>query len=284
MPEMGELVACHFGVPQPTTAPSIAPTLVSPTGEACADWSIYQGSEPATAGLHCVIIQANFGLNREPSLYSQIHDAERHGVPWGAYTFGEPGVSGASEAQYANDLTEDRGRTLGLWFDAEVPGAYEHSCSYTAQARASGSYIYGLFSAPGMYTGRHCEGLLWPSEWEIPRPYAFAGYPSSAVVLWQSCGTCFRFGVRTDLDVNEGIIQRAKKPAPTRGQLEKELHADRKLRFTLRALEAKHGCRNPPEPHPTPNTAAYRHACYGVWVPQGRQVDKQISQLERKLR
>jgi hypothetical protein len=111
-------------------------------------------------------------------------------------------------------------------------------------------------------------------------------------VLWQDSGHGDRFGVTTDLDVNEGLIELGKpaplpkpkpKPKPTRQQLEKQLASDIRLRTVLRGIEDRHNCRNPPYHHPLPDTADYRHACYGVWVPQGRAVDKQITTLEREL-
>lgn len=269
-----------------------APTLTS--HQQCADWSQWQGWYPQTAGLHCVIIQAAYGLSEEPSLHEQVRDAKNHGLPYGVYDFGEPGVSGASEMSYTHDL--ERGAPLGYWFDAEVSGVFWRSCEFTGEAQDLGVRIFGVFSYPGGYAaggGGHCAGYLWASEWGVPGPSPFGGYPASAIKLWQSCGTCVRYGVTTDLDVNKGLLELAKPPSPrpppkpappSPSKLRKQLQADLSLRTALRALEARHECRNPPEHHPVPDTAAYRHACYGVWVQQGRRVDAQVASLERELR
>jgi GH25 family lysozyme M1 (1,4-beta-N-acetylmuramidase) len=256
----------------------------------CADWSQWQGWYPQTIGLHCVIIQAAYGLNVEPSLHEQIRDARAHGLPYGVYDFGEPGVSGASEMAFIHEL-EPRA-PLGYWFDAEVDGAFWRSCEFTSEAQNLGVRIFGVFSYPGGYAaggGTHCAGRLWVSEWGVFGPIPFGGYPASAIVLWQYTGNGDRFGVTTDLDQNRGLIELAEqpkpkpKPPPSRHQLEKQLHSDLATRTTLRALEATHDCRMPPYHHPLPDTHAYAHAC-SVWIPQGRGVDKQIAKLERELR
>jgi hypothetical protein len=267
-----------------------APTVTS--HQECADWSQWQGWYPNTAGLHCVIIQAAYGLSEEPSLREQVRDARNHGLPYGVYNFGEPGISGGSEMAYTHALEPHA--PLGYWFDAEVSGVFWRSCEFTSEAQDLGLKIFGVFSYPGGYAaggGTHCAGYLWASEWGVGGPSPFGGYPASAIKLWQYCGTCDRFGVTTDLDVDEGLIALATPPKPkpkpkppTPSQLRRELQGDLRLRTTLRALEAKHECRNPPERHPVPNTAAYRHACWGVWVEQGRKTDATIRGLERALR
>jgi hypothetical protein len=272
-------------------------TLVSPltlpVESQCADWSQWQGWYPQTVGLHCVIIQAAFGLSREPSLYEQVRDARNHGIPYGVYNFGEPGVSGASEMAFTHELVPNA--PLGYWFDAEVSGVFWRSCEFTSEAQDLGLPIFGVFSYPGGYAaggGRHCAGYLWSSEWNVPAPYPFGGYPASAIKLWQYSGNGDRFGVETDLDQNRGLIELAAKPTPkpkpkpppSHRQLERQLHSDIALRTTLRALEAKHNCRNPPYHHPLPDTHAYKHACWGVWVPNGRHLDRQIATLEKELR
>lgn len=270
---------------------STAPVSISESE--CADWSQWQGWFPSTEGLHCVIIQAAFGLSREPSLHEQIRDAVDHGIPYGVYNFGEPGVSGASEMAFTHELVPRA--PLGYWFDAEVSGVFWRSCEFTSEAQDLGLPIFGVFSYPGGYVaggGGHCAGYLWASEWGVGGPSPFGGYPASAIKLWQFCGTCDRFGVTTDLDQNRGLIELSQKPAPkpkpkpppTRHQLERQLRSDKRLRVQVRALEAKHNCRNPPYHHPLPDTQAYKHACYGVWVPQGRTIDRNIARVERELR
>jgi hypothetical protein len=274
---------------------AIAPSTAFHTTHAqCADWSQWQGYYPQTAGLHCVIIQAAYGLREEPSLREQVRDARNHGLPYGVYNFGEPGISGASEMAYTHRLEPNA--PLGYWFDAEVSGVFWRSCEFTSEAQALRVRIFGVFSYPGGYAaggGTRCAGYLWVSEWQVAGPSPFGGYPASAIRLFQYCGTCDRFGVTTDLDVDEGLIALANPPKPqpkpkpkpkSHRQLERELASDNALRVKLRALEAKHDCRNPPDHRPTPNTAAYRHACYGVWIPQGRQVDARIDGLDKALR
>lgn len=199
-PSAGECIAQHFGIHTPPTKSLGAPLTVSP-GE-CADFSQWQGYSPNLTGLRCVIIQATYGLHIEPSVYSQIADANEHHVPWGAYGFME-GDSGTAEARLAVSVTNGRGRTLGVWADAEIGAAYPQACSFVAGAHAAGAHIYGLFAAPGMWPGGRCSGWLWPSEWRVPAAYPFAGYPSSSIKLWQDCGGC-RYGA--DRDVDEGLI------------------------------------------------------------------------------
>ena len=193
-PSSGECVAQHFGVGLTAPAPTVS------AGPLCEDWSVWQGYSPSTAGLRCVIIQSNYGQTREPSVSSQMADARRHHIPFGCYTFMD-GSSGAAQARTANHFCPtSSGRTLGLWADAEVNGAYGQACRYTAQA-AHLAHLYGLYTAPGLWPGGRCQGLLWPAEWGAAYAYPFGGYPWSAVRLWQTCGTC-----GTDLDKPLGII------------------------------------------------------------------------------
>src|ERR1700722_487338 len=268
--------------------------LKAPAHQQCADWSQWQGYYPETSGLSCVMIQAAYGENTEPSVYEQIRDAVQHGVPYGVYDFGEPGVSGAYELETIRRLAPRA--SLGYWFDAEVSGVFWRSCEFTSEAQNEGLKIFGVFSYPGGYVaggGTHCAGYLWASEWGVSGPSPFGGYPSSAIKLWQYSGHGDRGGVETDLDLNEGLIELGKpapppkpkpKPKPSRKQLKKQLTSDLALRIVLRALEARHNCRNPPYHHPMPDNRAYEHACWGAWVPQGRAVDNQIATIEKELR
>lgn len=270
------------------TAPLTGPEL-----EQCADWSQWQGSYPSTAGLHCVIIQAAYGDVEEPSLHEQVRDAVQHGIPYGVYDFGEPGVTGGSELRFIASVAPHA--PLGYWFDAEVDGVFWRSCEFTSEAHADNLRIFGVFSYPGGYAaggGTRCAGYLWPSEWGVSGPSPFGGYAASAIKLWQDCGTCDRFGVTTDLDVNEGLIELGKpspppkpkpKPKPTHKQLKRQLENDINLRSRLRTLDAEHNCRKPPYKHSLPDTRAYNHAC-SVWIGQGGTVDGQIATLERELR
>lgn len=269
-PSAGECVAQRYGFHAPTATSPSAPLTVS-HGD-CADLSQWQGYAPNLTGLRCVIIQASYGLNEEPSLYSQIRDANEHHVPWGAYAFLE-GNSGAAEARLAAQLTSGHGRTLGVWADAEIGAAYSHACEFTGETRALKVHIYGLFAAPGMWPGGRCDGWLWPSEWDVPAVYAFAGYPSSAIKLWQDCGSCSRYGVKTDRDVDEGLLAlaRSKPKPPTKAQLHRQLERDYTLRRELRGLISKHECR----------THIHRRPC-PVWFRQGTAVNNSIRALHAR--
>jgi hypothetical protein len=243
------------------------PTLTAPASvrPACADWSVYQGGEPATSGLRCVIIQAAYGLNVERSVYSQINDARRHGIPYGVYDFGEPGVYAGDELSFIHSLAPSA--PLGYWFDAEVSGVFWRSCEFTSRAEDLGLRIFGVFSYPGGYAaggGTRCAGKLWASEWGVHAPYPFGGYPASAIVLWQDCGTCSRFGVTTDLDVDEGLIALAK-PKPKPGRLHQ---LDLLLGAHSRRDPWGHNCAHPPYRHAYP-TAAYDAAC-ATWAREAR--------------
>jgi hypothetical protein len=274
-PSMGECVA------QAERAAGHNPTLAAPRTEhqQCADWSIYQGGEPNTSGLHCVIIQAAYGLNVERSVYSQINDARRHGIPYGVYDFGEPGIYAGYELAFIHRLAA--GAPLGYWFDAEVSGVFWRSCEFTSEAQALGLRIFGVFSYPGGYAaggGTRCAGLLWASEWGVSGPYPFGGYTASAIVLWQDCGTCDRFGVTTDLDVDEGLIALTNppkpkpKPKPHRNhrQLEAYLRAvDRLLGAYSKANPHGHNCANPPYHHAY-SSARFDPAC-AQWAREARE-------------
>ncbi|HTZ63475.1 MAG TPA: hypothetical protein VMB51_05170 [Solirubrobacteraceae bacterium] len=282
-PSMGECV------PKPQ-AVGAAPRASS--GARCADWSVWQGYYPSTEGLHCVIIQGAYGLSEEPSVRSQIGDARAHGIPYGVYDFAEPGVNGAAEFRYLHELVP--ASPLGYATDNEVSGTFWRACEFVAEARNYHEPIILVFSYPGGYAaggGGYCPGAkLWPSEWGIASPYPFGGFPASSIVIWQFCGGCGNNGA--DLDQDRGLIALGHppkpKPPPTpaqrRAKEQRELRADLHLRTILRALEARHNCRNPPYHHPLPDTRAYKHACWGVWVPQGRAIDRQIVTLERELR
>lgn len=265
----------------------VAPLTVQ-TNRQCADWSQYQGYYPDTNGLHCVIIQAAYGLNEEPSVREQIRDVEQHGIPYGVYNFGEPGISGESEAHYIHALAPSA--PLGYWFDAEVSGVFWRSCEFTSEARNLGERIYGVFSYPGGYAaggGTRCSGYLWTSEWGVAGPSPFGGYPASAIKLWQYCGTCFRFGVETDLDVDEGLIALSK-PAPVetasvkrkreQHELEKAQLTRHKLHSDIEAHKCRRGEHNLPR-DPEKLRLKYHRIC-GTWIQQG---GKQIA-LEQKLK
>lgn len=191
-PSMGECVSQRFGAPTGQFRLRRALGI---------DTSRWNGPRPNLTGVGFQIIQANYGLHVEPGAIVQMAHARAHHVPFGCYTFLEPGVSGYGQARLAAAVcTRRRGRTLGLWADAELPGTYGHTCTYTGQAKRLGVVFAGVYSAPGLYEGRRCAGDLWPAEWSATPAYPFGGYPASAIRLRQFCGTCFRYGVETDLD------------------------------------------------------------------------------------
>ena len=233
-PRMGECIAQHFGfeLGVPIPRPGI-PTLSY--GDQCIDISQWNGSYPNLAGIKCVIIQSNYGLHVEPSVYSQAKDAREHGIPFGFYTYME-GASGSQEAELARNTTRNLGGTLGLWGDAEINAAYAHACAYASKAVQYG--IGGIYSSPGLLPSWvHCAGKLWGAEWGTSH-YTFNGYPSLAI--WQWCGTCFFHGVETDRDQALNLTPAPKpKPKPTKHQqLHKLLVRDRELYRDLK----RHQC------------------------------------------
>jgi hypothetical protein len=203
-PQSGECIAQHFGFQHHNVD---AIPLSGGGGAACQDWSQWQGAEPSTAGIACVIIQSNYGLHLEPTVWSQIHDAHAHHILCGLYTFME-GNSGGAEEAVANSVYRRSGCTLGENADAEINAAYFHACEYMRAAVAH-HVLAELYGAPGMLPPIHCVGWIWPAEWGISAPYPFHGYPSTAIKMWQWCGTC---GV--DRDRDRGLIALARPPAP----------------------------------------------------------------------
>ena len=152
-----------------------------------------------------------------------------------------------------------------------VVGRYQPPGVYTGEI----SFVYNL--GAGIFTGQlraDLERHNYPAACAIQRQYDHAG----GVVL----ADLARRRVR---ECDEILRTPPKpKPPPTRAELKKQLHSDLALRRSLRALEAKHNCRNPPYHHPLPDTHVYKHACWGVWVPRGRIVGRRIAALERELR
>ena len=220
--------------------PARRPTAVFSAAPRGIDVSQWQGAVPNLTGLSFVLIQSNAGFFVNPFLSFQIADANARHVPWGAYTFLEPGVSGSAEASQAISLTNNHNRKLGVWADAERSGAYEHACAYTQQAKNEGQHIYGLYSAPGLWPGGVCKGYLWPAEWSGGTAYPFGGYGRSAIKVRQYCGTCFRYGKETDLDESLGLLSLiAKPPTPlTPAQRHAIEHQINLLRVDIR----RHGC------------------------------------------
>jgi Glycosyl hydrolases family 25 len=267
----------------PSTPPAKASTPTASAGGAveaslslsfapqCVDVSVYQRVPNFTeAGVRCVIIQANDGTYRNPLFSQQVQAAKRAHVPWGAYTFIAPGEAGAGQADIAISMSKGLGRTLGVWADAEVPGAYSEACPYTARARSASIHIYGVYSSPGLWPGYRCAGYEWPAEWGTGPAYSLAGYPSSAIKFRQWCGTCTLAGIgEVDRDEALGLLALAH-PAPTRAQTiarwHRELDGKYKRRIAERAFLTRHHCRQPPWHTAVglsgrPN-GRYEHACH----------------------
>jgi GH25 family lysozyme M1 (1,4-beta-N-acetylmuramidase) len=202
-PSAGECIQQHYGITEPK-----GPVRLGLVGTDTSQW---QGREPRTTGLRFTIIQSNYGTHVEPSVASQIRNAKRNHIPFGCYTFMEPGVSGRAEAEVANRVCSVKaGRQLGLWTDVEVNGTYQHACEYISEAFRLKAHIAGKYSSPGLDRSGHCAGYLWPAEWGTIHPYTFSGYPTSAIKIHQYCGTCRRYGVEIDMDQSLGLLALAK--------------------------------------------------------------------------
>ena len=256
--ERHEMGACIPGHKNLTAAPLTA------RGPLCIDVSQWQGWHPNLAGVRCVIIQSNYGLNIEPSVISQIADARAHGIPYGCYTYLEPGVAGEAQAILANRVCQ--GRSLGLWADAELTGTYQHACPYVARALTLG-HIAGLYTSPGLWPGGRCAGYLWPAEWG-GSVYPFAGYLWAAVKFRQWCGTCFLHGVETDLNEDLGLIALSHPPKPVPPPSPSVL--ERRI-LALRADLARHQCRVAPY-H---GRGRYHRICK-VWKAEGDQAHREL--------
>lgn len=279
---------CHPKVPTPAgecirqelKAKGIKPALglapVRVAAPSCVDISVWQGvPNLRAAGLRCVIIQTNDGGVRNGLFYAQVAAAKRAGIPWGVYTYMAPGELAGPQLATALSMSSGRGRTLGVWADAEQSGAYEHACAYTAAARAAGVHIYGVYSSPGLWPGYRCDGWIWPAEWGGGSAYPLPGYPRSAVILRQWCGTCRLPGFSGEVDRDEslGLLSLAKPPAPkppaprpTRAKLLAEREA---LRRDL--ASPRHRCRVPP----WHGRGRYHHVC-AVWLLAGQRVNREL--------
>lgn len=217
------------------------------------DVSRWQGlpSFSASGQVRFAIVQTNDGPAINPFFRLQVAELNAHHIPWGTYTFLE-GYSGASQAYLSNSITGARGRTLGMWGDAEQPSAYPQTCSYVNEA-AHLAHIVGVYGSPGTYRGGRCKGYDWPAEWGSGRAYPLPGYPSSATKVRQWCGTCRLAGFSGEVDRDEDLgLLVAAKPAITPHQ-----------RRQLDRLISRHHCRQPPWHAAKPTR--YEHACH-VWL------------------
>jgi hypothetical protein len=165
-----------------------------------------------------------------------------------------------------------------VWADAEQPGAYQNTCSYTAGARARGVHIYGVYSSPGIYTGGRCDGYAWPAEWGGGSAYPLSGYPSSAVLIRQRCGTCTLAGFHGEVDLDEalGILGLAAPPshAQVTARERRELDAHYRLRQQLETDISREDCRTQP-------AVGYRRLC-DRWAVHLAVEQRQIAIFHRK--
>lgn len=255
--------------PQKTAGLTVAPQ--------CVDVSVYQGVPNFTAGgVRCVIVQTNDGTFENRLFREQVRAAARAHIPWGVYAFLAPGESGEAQANLAYSMSQGLGRSLGIWGDAEVNGAYEHACSFTARLRALHVHLYGIYSSPGLWPGYRCRGLIWPAEWGTGPAYPLSGYPVSAIVLRQWCGTCTLAGFPGEVDRDEslglislGMSPPVESPAQERVRWHRELDSHYRLRAELRVLLDRHHCRlgSPWYGHAVPRN--YHTAC-GIWLAAGQ--------------
>jgi hypothetical protein len=227
----------------------VSPMLAGrPGGAQCVDISVYQGVPNFRAsGVRCVIIQTNDGGFRNSLFLEQVRAAKRAGIPWGVYSFLAPGVSGEAQVNLALAMSNGLGRTLGVWADAEVSGSYEHACAYTARARALHVNVFGVYSSPGLWPGYHCIGAVWPAEWGSGAAYPLPGYPRSAILFRQWCGTCSLSGIGSvDRDENLGLLtfaHSAPTPAQQHARWKRELDVAYVLRNELHVDIDRHHCR-----------------------------------------
>jgi Glycosyl hydrolases family 25 len=283
-------------------APSTPPAKVVPSASSgvidasltltfapqCVDVSVYQRVPDFTlAGVRCVIIQTNDGGYRNPLFRAQVQAADRARIPWGVYTFIAPGESGASQAETAISMSQGLGRTLGVWADAEVPGAYQEACPYTARARSASIHIYGVYSSPGLWPGYRCDGYIWPAEWGTGPVYPLSGYPQSAIVFRQWCGTCTLAGIgEVDRDEDHGLLTLAHgAPRPTHAQTVARWHRELDAHYVLRQqlhndIDRRH-CRPGKPWHGHADPPSYHTLC-GRWLKHGAAENREIHSLHEK--
>jgi hypothetical protein len=230
-------------------------------------------------GIRFVIVQgADNDHASNPFFDSQVRSAHEAGMQVGVYVFAE----GAFGTYQANALisaaARERSRiSLGAFVDTEVGSAYGQACTIATALKRS-FYLVGVYGSPGTYRGGRCVGFVWPAEWGSGAPYALSGYPASAIVLRQWCGTCYLSGNsgQIDRDEDRGLLALAK---PTPPKPKRSLDAAYKLRRKLRADLTRHHCRQPPW-HVSVGLSGrpnghYEHVCH-VWLKEGRDVNEEI--------
>lgn len=299
-PPSSEPFVCHHKVPAQAgecirqelehdgitpAAPSSPPTPTvsvhlggAASGHQCIDISRYQ-TEPDfpllyREGIRCVIVQTNYGEGASnPYFTYQVTHAVAAHIAVGAYVF-ELGECGSCQASTLVRVVHPLARdvTLGAWVDAEVAGAYGSACSTAAALHADGFTIYGVYSSPGLWPRQRCGGYIWPAEWGGGAPYPLPGYPSSAILFRQWCGTCTLGGVgEIDRDEDRGLLARAHtappKPKPvSQSERKRELDAKYVRRAGERYFLTRFHCRQPPW-HVAVGLSGrpnghYEHACH----------------------
>src|ERR1017187_1262057 len=240
---------------------------------------------PPPVGLSLTLTNSQPGTPAAPRLLEQEEGYDRcaYWDPFGrVYTvgFGQTHIRGGGvpagfcfasftaavdNLKYAVEHEGYLGAVVAVVGRSQPPGVYTGEISF--------DYNLGA----GIYQGQlrvDLERHLYRAACAIQRQYDHAGGVVLADLARRRIREC------------DAILQPAPRPAPkppSPSALRRKLQADLRLRTTLRALEAKHRCRNPPERHTRPSTAAYPHARYGVWVPAGRRVNVAISQLQRAV-
>lgn len=216
-------------------------------------------------GIRFVIVQgADNAHESNPFFDSQVRSAHEAGMLVGVYIFAEGDSSSAQANALIAAAAPERSRiVLGAYVDAEVDSAYPRACGVAAALARSFPHV-GVYGSPGTYRGGRCTGGVWGACWGGGPPCALPGYPFSAIVLRQWCGTCRLGGNDGEIDRDEdrgAIALSHAKPKPiSRAQRKLELDGKYRKRAGERAFLQAHHCRQPPWHAAKP--AHYEHACH----------------------
>jgi hypothetical protein len=261
------------------------------------DVSQWQGYSPDFSGLRFAILQSNYGTNVEPTIYSQIRDARAHHIPYGCYEFGEPGASGEAGERLAASIC--RGAPLGIWYDAEIGGAYSQAFAFNDAARRAG-LTHGTYTSPGLWPYSNApSGYLWAAIWSSGY-YSYGGWRFSSIKIHQFCGTCSYHGIG-DLDKDTGILATVRPPetaAQHRAKLKRELAGHEAVLQHLRIRKhvlvgtrsrpgvlVTHGCTHKRHLHKRLGEPCTRWFHEGDTIhSQGNYEDRVIAQLKKELR
>lgn len=268
---MGVCVEHRFGAVPLTSVPS---------GARGVDISVYQGypswGVARANGLRFVYNQAGDGaFYHDPNFAVNTARERGLGILNGAYLFLRPGSAFAQASSLVSRIRAAGGigrLSLPPVLDAEVPGAYGNLCAAAGRIRSLLHTAVLTYVSPGLWPGGAiCGTGLWAAIWG-GRGYAFGGW--STWLLQQVSGSGRFAGVSgsVDLDVDHGLLARAKPVPPTRAELHRELLRDYGYRRSLRGVIARKGCR---KLHP------HSRRCE-VWRRHGAQVNKRIRVLHAR--